>query len=158
MNKGVSNLPRYFEVGAAANDRYLDALAGVARKRDAVRQLDALCKPHIQQGRRVPRLQPISPNDCLLFQAVLHGEHAIHGFRNRDLQRLLYAKLPASNPEASRRTARVSRLIAKLRGHGLVAKVQGSRLYRLTASGYRLMSAAVRVRTHDFPEELAVAA
>lgn len=158
MNKGVSNLPRYLEVAAAANDRYLEALAGVTPTRDAVRQLDALCKPHTQQGRRIPRLQPISPEACLLFQAVLHGEHAIHGFRNRDLQRLLYTRPPNSNAEATRRTARVSRLIAKLRGHGLVSKVQRSRLYRVSAAGHRLMSAAVRVRTRDFPVELSAAA
>jgi hypothetical protein len=158
MNKGVSNLPRYFEVAAAANDRYLEALAGATPTRGAVRQLDALSKPHIHQGRRIPKLHPISPEACLLFQAVLHGEHAIHGFRNRDLQRHLYTRPPTSSADQTRRTARISRIIAKLRGHGLVSKVHGSRLYRVTVAGHRLMSAAVRVRTRDFPEELSAAA
>ena len=38
-----------------------------------------------------------------------------------------------------RRTHRVSRLIAKLRAHGLVAKVKDSRLYRVTARGIKAM-------------------
>jgi len=63
---------------------------------------------------------------------VLAGEHAIHGFRNRDLQARLYSG-PAQSPrESMSRCARVSRSIGNLRGHGLMAKVPGSRLYRVT--------------------------
>jgi hypothetical protein len=59
---------------------------------------------------------------------VRAGEHALHGFRNWDLQARLYSG-PAQSPlELKSRCARVSRIIAKLRGHGLVAKVPGSRL------------------------------
>ena len=45
----------------------------------------------------------------------------------------------------------MTRLIAKLRGHGLIAKVKDSRLYRVTARGVRLMSAAIHCRNKDFP-------
>jgi hypothetical protein len=45
-------------------------------------------------------------------------------------------------------------LIAKLRGHGLIAKVKDNRLYRVTNRGYRLMSAAVYCRTKKFPAVL----
>jgi hypothetical protein len=65
-----------------------------------------------------------------VFQAVLDGEHAINGFRNRDLAKLIYPKAPSSPEEQRleqrRRSARLSRMIAHLRGHGLVAKVKGS--------------------------------
>ncbi len=53
--------------------------------------------------------------------------------------------------EAKRRTHRTSRLIAKLRGHGLIAKVKNSRLYRVTHSGVKAIWAAVRCRCIDFP-------
>jgi hypothetical protein len=76
---------------------------------------------------------------------------AINGFRNRDLQGKLYSA-PANNPaEIKRRTHRTSRLIAKLRGHGLIAKVTNSRLYRVTQNGVKAMWAAVRCRRIDFP-------
>ena len=80
------------------------------------------------------------------------GEHTINGFRNHDLCARLYDSVASSLQEAKRRCARVSRLIAKLRGHGLVAKVKDARLYRVTARGYRLMSAALAFRLEGFPQ------
>jgi len=53
-------------------------------------------------------------------------------------------------------SARTARLIAKLRGHGLIAKIKDSRLYRVTAHGYRLMSAALAFRFDDSPENVRV--
>ncbi len=57
--------------------------------------------------------------------------------------------------ELKSRCSRVSRIIAKLRGHGLVAKVPGSRLYRVTERGHRVMGLAIRFRLLDFPQVLA---
>ncbi len=156
MQKGVRNLPRYFEVGSASNGRYLDALGAVSSqvpKSRAIQELDDLSRPHTVDGQRVPRLQPIGRVDCEIFQAVLHGEHAITGFRNRDIVKLIYTAPPSSPEEKHRRSARVSRTIARLRGHGLVAKVRGSHLYRITSKGSHLMTTAVRVRLRDFPEQ-----
>jgi hypothetical protein len=158
MTKGVANLKRFFEVGSASNERYLDALGVVSSKVPklrAIRALDDLSRPHTSGGQHVPRLQPLGPKDCGVFQAVLHGEHAIHGFRNRDIAKLIYPKLPSSPEEKRRRSAHVSRTIAHLRGHGLVAKVKGSHLYRITAKGTQLMTTAVRVRFRDFPDQYA---
>ena len=85
----------------------------------------------------------------------MSGEHIINGFRNHDLCARLYDSAAISATEARRRCARVSRLIAKLRGHGLVAKVKDSRLYRVTLRGYRLMSAALGFRSVTFSQALA---
>jgi hypothetical protein len=158
MNKGIANLKRFFDVASASNERYLDALGGLCSKvpkSRAVQALDDLCRPHTSGGKHVPRLQPIGPSDCTVFQAVLHGEHAINGFRNRDLAKLIYPKAPSSPEEQRRRSARLSRTIAHLRGHGLVAKVKGSHLYRITSKGTQLMTTSVRVRLRDFPEQYA---
>jgi hypothetical protein len=101
-------------------------------------------------GKHHAKFNPVASGDCALFAAALAGEHATNGFRNHDLAARLY-HTPARSPEERKcRCARVSRLIAKMRAHGLVAKVPYSRLYRVTAAGARLMAAALRFR-HDFP-------
>jgi hypothetical protein len=158
MRKGVANFWRYLQVGENANLRYLDALAAAPVQGEAVAELDDLCRSRSVDGKQFPKLNPVSKSDCSLFQAVLAGEHVINGFRNRDLQAQLYRTLPRTAEEAKRRCARTSRLIRKLRGHRLVAKVPRSRLYRVTTRGYRLMSAALRYRQVGFPEPVAVAA
>jgi hypothetical protein len=142
---------RYFQVGIQANRRYLDALAAAPLKGKGVIALDALCRSRTKHGRHISRFNPLSPNDLDLFRAVLAGEHAIIGLRNADLASRLYRHPPTTPQEAQRRCARVSRLIAKLRGHGLVAKVPRHHRYRVTEHGYRVMTAALTIHlTTDF--------
>lgn len=154
MNKGVSNLWRYAQVAAQANRRYLEALAHVQPHGEAVVELDSLCQPVKKGDKRVARFNPVSEADCRLFQAVLAGEHTLNGFRNKDLQAHLYEVAATTPEERRRRSGRISRLIAKLRGHGLVAKVKDSRLYRVSARGYRIMSTALYYRQAGFPERI----
>jgi hypothetical protein len=156
MGKGVANIWRFYQVTSQANSRYIDALASLKTKGEAVRELDDLCRSHIKDGKRYAKFNPIAAPDCRLFAAALVGGHIINGFRNHDLVARLYEHEPPTNDpqEQKRRCARASRLIAKLRGHGLLAKVKDSRLYRVTQRGYQLMSAAVSFRLQSFPEAL----
>lgn len=151
MGKGVANFWRYSQVGTQANHRYLDALAFAQPKGEAIQALDDLCQTRVKDGKRYAKFNPVTQHDCALFAAVLAGEHMINGFRNRDLRARLYAQPASTSQETKRRCARVSRLIAKLRGHGLIAKVKGSRLYRTTQYGYLVMLAALHFRSTDFP-------
>ena len=151
MAKGVANLWRYVDVGHQSNKRYLEGLSQAHLKGKAIAELDSLCHGRVTQGRQYSRFNPVSSPDCALFAAALAGEHAIQGFRNRNIRQRLYPT-PAKSPEdARRRCARVCRLIAKLRGHGLVAKVPTRRLYRITTRGQQLMSAALKYRTLGLP-------
>jgi hypothetical protein len=158
MGKGVANFRRYGEVGENANARFLEALAVVRPKRQALDELDRLCKTRTVRSKRFSRFNPVASEDARLFAAALLGSHLLNGFRNKDLTRSLYSDPPRSPREAKRRRERVSRLIAKLRGHGLVSKVPRSRLYRVSQRGQRVMAAAVRFRLVDFPAALQAAA
>jgi hypothetical protein len=158
MRKGVSDLWRSFQVGIGANRRYLDALAAAPMKGEGVAALDALCRPRTTRGRRVARFNPLNTDDLALFRAVLAGEHTINGFRNHDITRRLYRRPPVDRDEAHRRCERVSRLIVKLRGHGLIAKVPRARLYRVTRHGQHVLTAAVALHDHNYPDHYLAAA
>jgi hypothetical protein len=149
MTKGVANFWRYAEVAHAANGRLLTALARVPLTGGATVELDALCQPVTAADRHVAAFNPIHPDTAALFAAVLSGDFTINGFRNRDLQGKLYPAAATDVADAKRRTHRTSRLIAKLRG--LITRVKNSRLYRLTAKGFKAMWPAVRFRRIDFP-------
>lgn len=158
MRKGVSDLWRNFQVGIAANHRYLDALAAAPLKGEGVAALDALCRPTTKHGRRYARFNPLSPADLALFRAALAGEHAIRGFRNTDITNRLYRRPPADREEAHRRCEKTSRLIVKLRGHGLVAKIPRARRYRVTTYGQRVMTAAINLHDNNYPAHYTAAA
>jgi hypothetical protein len=157
MRKGVANFWRYAQVAHAANGRLLEALADAPLKGQATAELDGLCRSRRLRGRRIARFNPVDQETGALFVAVLCGDFMINGFRNRDLQAKLYPNPPRSAAEAKRRTQRVSRLIAKLRGHRLLAKVKNARLYRVTPRGIKAMWPAIRFRRRDFPADFRAA-
>jgi len=151
MNKGVCNMWRHFQVGIGANRRLLDALADAQPMREGVAALGALCRSRTRNGRHLARFNPLQPADRALFRAVLAGGNTIVGFRNHDLVHRLYRRPTMNADERRRRCARASRLIAKLRGHGLVAKTPRARRYRVTRYGHQVMTAAINMHDNAYP-------
>jgi hypothetical protein len=103
---------------------------------------------------RVRALRPFQADDHALLTAVHRGEFALNGFRNRDLQRLLYAEsqtLPEC--ERRRRSAAVRRKIRMLRAHGLIQKVPKTHRYQVTTTG-RLAIGAVLTMSQTSMSEL----
>ena len=154
MAKRVSNLYRYAEVCRSANRAYLEALAVVDDPAKAYRLLNEVCEPVTKNGRRHRALNPLRKQDVALFAAALRGEHFLHGFRNRDLAAHLDI-VPSKDPcQRKRASARITRLLHLLHAHRLIAKVPRSRRYRVTLRGATLMSAAVYLHHHDFPNAI----
>ena len=157
VRKGIANLRTIYQAGRAANQRYLDALATAATHGSAVRQLDRLCHPRVHGHRRHAPFSPLSARDLAIFRAVLAGENTIIGFANRDLAQHLYPKPPRDHAEARRRCAATSRLIAKLRGHGLIRKLPGRRRYRTSQRGQDFFSTIITLHDRDIPALLSAA-
>lgn len=156
MPKGVANLPRYAEVSLAANRRYLDALAVIDDPTPLYRVVDQLARPAHAGGRAIRGFNPVARQDLHVFQAVLRGEHAIQGFRNRNIRERLFPSAAArSDPRSS---ARTSRILKRLHVHGMIAKIPRSRRWRVTAGGNAVMSAALRLCHEHFPDALRQAA
>ena len=101
-------------------------------------------------GGPVKPFNPIARVDTQLFGALMSGEHALHGFTNRDVRaKLRTTQVPLSD-NARTQSAQVSRLLHRLQVYGLVATIPRSRRWRVSASGYRLMSASLRLRELHF--------
>ena len=49
-----------------------------------------ICEPTTYAGKRVRALRPWAEPDRALFTAINRGEFSVNGFRNRDLQALLF--------------------------------------------------------------------
>ena len=153
MPKGVAFLHRYAQIGLGVNQRYLDALAVVDDPAEARDQIRSLARPVRSNGRPYRGFNPADEGDVRLFAALLRGEHAIHGFRNRDLRAHLFP--PARNdPDRLRQGARVSRLLKRLHVRGLVAKIPRSRRWRVTARGHAILATVVTLHHRTYPELL----
>lgn len=140
MRKGIADLYRRAQVSQKVNELYLNALAQTDDSTTLDQLIRRLHQPAAHQGKRVRALRPFAPDDRSLLQAISQGQFTINGFRNRDLQALLYGS-PATVQENRRRSAAVSRKLRLLRAHHLIRKAPSSYRYQLTALGRQIITA-----------------
>ena len=100
-----------------------------------------ICRPTTYRGKRVRALRPWAEPDVTLFRTVSRGEFCVNGFRNRDLQSLLFDHAADTPQEKRRRSARMSRMLRMLRAHHLIQKVPRTHRYVLTSRGRDVISA-----------------
>ena len=143
LRSGVADLHRRAQVSQTANERYLDALATADTSIPLEDLLRTISNPTTWNGKRVRALRPWAQEDVELFRAISRGEFAVNGFRNRDLQALLFKGQPNTLQEKRRRCGRVSRLLRLLRAHHLIKKVPSTYRYVLTPKGCQIIAAVL---------------
>jgi hypothetical protein len=151
LRKGVADMQRRATVCQAANNRYAEGLAALKEPTPLKEWTDPLCQRAVAPGknpqhRRVRALNPLSPEDAGLLEAILDPKFTVTGVRNRDLVQMLYAKASVEPQQKRRRSARVTRLIRLLRAHGLLQKVPKSHRYQLSADARKRITAVLAAR------------
>jgi len=142
MRLGIADLNRRAEVSQKANERFLDGLAAVDDTRRVEELTDAIQLRTHWNGRPVRALRPWA-DDKPLLTAIQHGEFMINGFRNRDLQAILYDEPAVTPQEKRRRSAAISRKLRLLRAHGLIQKINRTHRYRLSPSAGPILIAVL---------------
>jgi hypothetical protein len=137
LRHGVADLHRRAQVSQAANERYLEALAGVAETKTVKELAEPVCRRATEPGKKSPRkvraLNPLASDDMALLRAISDPKWMVNGLRNRDLVAVLYPTASDDATEQRRRSARVTRLLRLLRGHSLLQKVPHTHRYQVTA-------------------------
>ena len=158
MRRGVADTFRRAEVSRAANERYLEALAGVDDRTRLGEVVEGLEKPVKWKKTRVRGLRLFEGTDAQLLEAIGRGEFALNGFRNRDLQSILHEKPVQDKQEARRRSAAVGRQIRMLRAHGLIRKLSHTHRYQLTDRGRQLIAGLQAAKAVSVSELIRMAA
>jgi hypothetical protein len=150
LRKGVADLYRRAEVSQAANERYAAALAAVKDTTPVHEWAEPLCRrapaPGKNPQRKVRALNPLAAEDAALLTAVLDPKFTVNGLRNRDLVAMLYKKPDVSDDERRRRSARITRLIRLLRGHGVLRKVPKTHRYLVSENGRKAITSLLAAR------------
>jgi hypothetical protein len=101
--------------------------------------VSSLAKPVNYRGHRIRGLHAWSTDDLALIKNICRGDFLAAGFRNRDLQTLMFPLKDPSPDQLRRRSAKVGRLLRLLRAHKLIAKVPHSHRYRLSKLGRQIL-------------------
>lgn len=154
MGKSISNLYRYAEVSKACNQRFLDAMVDIIPVKSVQQEIGTVCSGKTVNGKHVPGFNVWSPDVVHVMETVSDGRYLVNGFRNKDIAGTVFPKMQ----DRKKRSAKTSRLLKKLRLHGLVKKVPRSRRYHVTSKGRRIMGPLIELYHKEYPELVAKAA
>lgn len=135
MKKTLYSLPPLQEVLLAANQRYIKFLSSISTPEVGVEKLHILAETKTENNHRYKGFNLFSEEDTCLFRTLLQGEFAISGFTNKRL-RLYFA---------DRSAGQITRIIARLRVHGVIKKVAKGYKYYLTDFGRQSASMALKL-------------
>lgn len=134
--KSIYSLADVRDLLAAANRRYLDFLSALDDPSDGERKLHKVSETVIEQGRTYKGFNFFSADDELVFEALMRGQHYISGLCHADL----HEQLPDRSP------SQISRLLKRLRVHGLLKRVGRTYKYYLTRLGLRVSVAGLALK------------
>jgi len=139
LKKSIYSLGDLRGLLAAANARYLQFLSELEDRSEGARRLDKITTPVTDGNKHRSRgFNLFCEHDLQALLAVLHGEHNLSGMTNKLLRKLLPAW----------KSGRISRLLKRLRLHGVVKKIGKTYKYYATETGRRLLIALLKVREH----------
>jgi hypothetical protein len=136
MQKSIYSLPALRELLAASNRRYLEFLSAIEDPRAGRDRLDKLSQPVELEGRRYSGFNLFDPDDETLLCSIVRGEFNISGLQNKTLRRHL--------PELN--SSQMSRILRRLRTHGLIKKIAHTYKYYVTPFGKEVVTTALKLR------------
>ncbi len=136
MKKTIYSLDPLRELLLAANRRYLEFISSIEDDRAGTDKLNKISQP-VQENHRAYRgFNFFDPDDEELFRALGSGEFNISGFQNKNLRQRLQEKT----------SGQASRLLKRLRVHGLINKVGRTYKYYLTALGRQIIALGLKLK------------
>jgi len=141
MGKTIANIYRYAEVSEASNMRYIEALNNIIDKEVPVKNIEKLSSKIVVKDRRYTGFNILSKETTDLFEILVNGGFVINGFTNKDVKKKLYCN--DKDLYESKVRNRTTRLLAKLRAHGVIKKAPHCFKYYVTANGRKIMSQAL---------------
>lgn len=134
IGKSLTHLPALEQVGYTANRRLLDVQRLSHDPATGHAALTALTQPVVSDtGTRIPALRYTDPRVQALLAVCATLALLPAGFTNRDLRHHL-APLLGLTPEAMT-SGQTSYDLRRLRAHGFITRIEGTRHYRLTPTG-----------------------
>ena len=136
LKKSIYSLFPLIQIFKGVTRRYLEYISEFDDPSDGVRKLDKVTQDVRKEDRNYKGFNFFSKEDQQVFEAIARGEFNIRGLRNKQLRELL--------PDKS--SAAVSRIIKRLRTHGLIRKTRNAYRYYLTKLGKSVIVAGLKIR------------
>jgi len=136
VKKSIYSLFALANIFKCVVKRYLEFVSDFDDPSDGIKKLDRVTKDVRKDDRNYKGFNFFSAEDQQVLEAIAHGEFNIRGMQNKNLRELLPGKSSAT----------ISRIIKRLRTHGLIKKVRSSYKYYLTSLGKAAIVAGLKIK------------
>src|SRR5450755_2695952 len=136
MKKGIYSLSPLRDVLCAANRRYLEFISAIDTPTAGIEALRKISETLREGEHTYPGFNLFSAEDQDLMEALVRGEYCIRGVSNKAIRK----RFPDKN------SAQVSRILKRLRLHGVIKKVGRTYHYYLTQLGRTVAIAGTKLK------------
>jgi hypothetical protein len=136
MRKSIYSLPELAKILCASNMRYLEFLSSLDDPTDGAPKLKKLSKTVTEHEHPYKGFNFFDDDDLNILRTIARGEFTINGMQNKQLRRLL--SIPSSN--------KISRILKRLRVHGLIKKAGSAYKYYLTTLGKNVIALGLNLK------------
>ena len=148
MKKNIYSLKPLREIVAASNNRYLEFISAIDDNTIGHKKLEKATEPKTVADRNYKGLNFFCKADKKIMLTLARGEFNIYGFRCKDLaQHLIHYS-----------SDQLSRLLKRLRIHGIIKKIGKSYKYYLTCFGKEIITCSQKVINMIMIPQLSIAA
>jgi predicted transcriptional regulator len=135
LKKNIYSLSFLTDNLKASNKRYLEFISAFDNKEVGRKRLGKITSSKSDNNRNYKGFNFFSDDDLSVLTAIVRGEFNINGFRNKNLQKLLGFN-----------GGKISRLIKRLKVHGLIKKASDSYKYYMTRIGKETIIMAQKIK------------
>jgi hypothetical protein len=136
MKKNIYSLNPLKGCLNAANQRYLEFISAIEDRKAGKQRLLKITRPVKENQRSYKGFNFFDEDDQRLLCSILKGAFNISGFQNKHLKQLLNGKS----------SSQISRILKRLKTHGLIRKIRNTYKYYLTRLGKKVLLTALKIK------------
>lgn len=134
VKKNIYSLAPLSEILRACNQRYIEFISSIDDHTIGHKKLEKATTDKVHNNRNYKGFNFFKQSDKELMLTIASGEFNIYGFRSKDLKERI-----------GKTTSQISRILKRLRVHGLIKKAGKTYKYYLTTLGKEIISCSQKV-------------
>jgi len=136
MKKNIYSLYDLQKLLREANHRYLEFISSIDDNSTGAKNLHKISKSVVENGRPYKGFNLFNDDDLFIMRTIARGEFNISGFQSKNLKEKL----------SSKTTAQITRILKRLRTHGMIKKIGNTYKYYLTKLGRSVIATALKLK------------
>ena len=152
MGKSASDFYRYAEVSKATNIRYINSLPLPVDTKTPVKKIEEISKTIEINNRSISGFNILNSETTKLLETIASGDFIVNGITNKSLRCRIFKDEDINSIKIRNKT---TRLLNKLKSHGIIKKVNHSSKYYLTSKGRKITNSILLFKNIDLPNNYA---